>query len=37
MIVAEKTGEPDYNTEASYGPLIRLKRVGKNGKLIIGE
>ena len=31
--VAEKTGEPDYNNEASYGPLIKLRRVGKNGKL----
>lgn len=31
--VAEKTGEPDYNHEASYGPLIKLRRVGKNGKL----
>lgn len=32
--VAEKTGEPDYNTEASYGPLIKLRRVGKGGKII---
>ncbi len=31
--VAEKTGEPDYNNEASYGPLIKLRRVGKNGKV----
>lgn len=31
--VAEKTGEPDYNTKASYGPLIRLRRVGKSGKI----
>ncbi len=34
FFVAEKVGEPDYNTEASYGPLIRLKRIGKNGKII---
>jgi lipopolysaccharide/colanic/teichoic acid biosynthesis glycosyltransferase len=32
--IAEKTGEPDYNNEASYGPLIKLKRVGKHGKPI---
>lgn len=31
--VAEKTGEPAYNMEATYGPLIKLKRVGKNGKM----
>ncbi|MCW5921959.1 MAG: sugar transferase [Saprospiraceae bacterium] len=31
--VAEKTGEPDYNNEASYGPLIKLRRVGKNGRV----
>ncbi len=31
--VAEKTGDPDYNNEASYGPLIKLRRVGKNGKV----
>lgn len=32
--VAEKTGEPDYNMEATYGPFIVLKRVGKNGKTL---
>jgi len=32
--VAEKTGEPDYNTEATYGPFIKLRRVGKNGKIV---
>jgi lipopolysaccharide/colanic/teichoic acid biosynthesis glycosyltransferase len=31
--LAEKTGEPAYNTEATYGPLIKLRRVGKGGKL----
>jgi lipopolysaccharide/colanic/teichoic acid biosynthesis glycosyltransferase len=30
--VAEKTGKPDYNNEATYGPFIILRRVGKNGK-----
>jgi lipopolysaccharide/colanic/teichoic acid biosynthesis glycosyltransferase len=28
--LAEKTGDPDYNMEASYGPLIKLKRIGKD-------
>lgn len=32
--VAEKSSQPDYNQDASYGPLIRLKRQGKGGKLI---
>jgi lipopolysaccharide/colanic/teichoic acid biosynthesis glycosyltransferase len=32
--VAEKNGEPAYNTEASYGPIIKLPRVGKGGKTI---
>ncbi|MBK8489365.1 MAG: sugar transferase [Saprospirales bacterium] len=31
--IAEKTGEPAYNTEATYGPLINLRRVGQHGKL----
>lgn len=30
----EKTGEPDYNREATYGPFIKLRRVGKNGKIV---
>lgn len=30
---AEKIGEPDFNQNATYGPLIRLKRVGKGGKI----
>ena len=29
----EKTGEPDYNMEATYGPLIKLRRVCKDGKI----
>lgn len=32
--VAKKEGEPDYNHEATYGPLIKLRRVGKKGKPI---
>lgn len=31
--VAEKTGEPAYNMEATYGPLIKLRRVGQHGAL----
>lgn len=31
--LAEKTGEPAYNTEATYGPIIKLRRVGKDGKM----
>lgn len=31
--VAKKIGEPDFNQHATYGPLIRLKRVGKGGKI----
>lgn len=30
----EKVAEPTYDMEATYGPLIRLKRVGRNGELI---
>lgn len=33
-IAAVKKGNPDYNEDATYGPLIRLKRVGKGGKII---
>lgn len=32
--IARKVKEPDYNMEATYGPLIRLRRVGKGGKII---
>lgn len=32
--VAEKIDKPDYNNEASYGPLIKLRRIGKGGKII---
>ncbi|MDY8136884.1 sugar transferase [Aquimarina sp. 2201CG5-10] len=32
--VAQKTGIPTYDTNPTYGPLISLKRVGKNGKPI---
>ncbi|TNE47344.1 MAG: sugar transferase [Bacteroidetes bacterium] len=32
--LVEKTGEPEYNTEATYGPFIALRRVGKHGKIM---
>lgn len=32
--VARKTKKPLYDMSPTYGPLISLKRVGKNGKLI---
>lgn len=32
--VAQKTGKPDFNMEATYGPFIKLNRVGKNGKMV---
>lgn len=32
--VLEKTHEPHFNMEATYGPIIKLKRVAKDGKLI---
>ncbi len=32
--VAEKVKAPDYNEEATYGPFIVLKRVGKHGKIL---
>lgn len=31
---AQKVKKPDYNMEASYGPVIRLRRVGWQGKEI---
>ena len=33
-IVAKKVQEPSYDYRPTYGPLIRLKRIGKNGKII---
>lgn len=32
--VAQKVKKPEYNKEATYGPLIKLRRVGKGGKLL---
>jgi len=32
--VAKKVKEPDFNMNPSYGPLFKMNRVGKNGKII---
>ena len=32
--VARKTRDPYYDQEPTYGPLVKLNRIGKNGKLI---
>ena len=32
--VARKTTEPAFDLKPTYGPLISLKRIGKNGKII---
>ncbi|MBS1514744.1 MAG: sugar transferase [Bacteroidetes bacterium] len=32
--VTRKVKEPSYDMRPSYGPLIRMRRVGKNGKII---
>lgn len=34
FFAGEKIKEPDYNLNPTYGPLIRLNRVGKNGRKI---
>ena len=34
FFIAQKTQTPDFNTEPSYGPLFRMKRVGQHGKAI---
>ena len=33
-VVCKKVKEPEFNTNASYGPLFCMKRMGKNGKEI---
>lgn len=33
-VVAKKTGEPAFNMNPSYGPLYKMPRMGKNGKII---
>ncbi len=34
FFVARKVSDPHYDNSPTYGPLIRLKRVGKGGKII---
>jgi len=34
FFVARKTKSPEFNFSPTYGPLISLKRLGKNGKII---
>lgn len=34
VVVAQKKREPYFDTDPTYGPLIRLVRVGKGGQLI---
>lgn len=33
-IVSKKIKEPEFNMNASYGPLYKMPRMGKNGKII---
>ncbi len=33
-VVSKKIKEPDFNMNASYGPLYKMPRLGKNGKII---
>ncbi len=33
-VVTKKIKEPDFNTNASYGPLFKMERIGKEGKRI---
>lgn len=33
-VVTRKIKEPEFNMHVSYGPLFRMKRIGKNGKII---
>jgi len=33
-IVSKKIKDPDYNLKASYGPLFKMKRIGKGGEII---
>ncbi len=34
FVVSKKLKEPEFNPNVSYGPLFKMKRLGKNGKLI---
>ena len=32
-VVCKKVKEPEFNMHVSYGPLFKMKRIGKNGKM----
>jgi lipopolysaccharide/colanic/teichoic acid biosynthesis glycosyltransferase len=34
FFVTRKVKEPSYDMKPSYGPLIKMRRIGKNGKII---
>lgn len=34
FFIARKTGEPLFPEKPSYGPLVKLERIGKNGRII---
>ncbi len=33
-VITKKTMEPEFNMHVSYGPLFKMQRMGKNGKMI---
>ncbi|GJQ31436.1 MAG: hypothetical protein HBSAPP04_02750 [Ignavibacteriaceae bacterium] len=33
-VAVRKVSDPEYNEEPSYGPLFKMRRIGKNGKVI---
>ena len=33
-IISKKIDKPNFDMNASYGPLFKMKRIGKNGKII---
>lgn len=33
-VVSKRVKEPDYNMNVSYGPVFKMERLGKNGKII---
>ncbi len=34
FVACKKVGQPDFNLDPSYGPLFKMRRLGKDGKLI---
>lgn len=33
-VVSKRVKEPEYNMNVSYGPIFKMQRIGKNGKMI---